>query len=108
MSPELPVEDRVRQLEDKLIAIEAQRGMVRLGTPTLTLIWFAFIAAVSAIIFVVRVDVGLQQHVKTDSNDLLELKLDAHILEDGHHVSIERINELTKRVDRLEQKEAGK
>lgn len=105
MSPDLPVEDRLRIAEEKLIAIEAKAGLVRLSTATLTLIWFAFVAAIAAIVFVVRVDGTMRNHIASD--EAFSVRFQQHIESSGHSVSLERISELDRRVSNLE-KEAHK
>ena len=103
VSPEAPIEDRVREIENKLIQLETRAGLVRLSVPTLTLMWFAFLAALSAIIFIVRIDARLRSYIEADS--MVSQKVDQHLNAPGHAISIERISELERRVSLIEQKE---
>jgi polyhydroxyalkanoate synthesis regulator phasin len=102
VTPVKTSEERIEELEKKLIQMEARSGMVRLSTSALTLIWFAFIAAASAMMFVVRLDSELSSHIKNDDNAALRYLVETHIAQPGHAVGLERLEDLRDRVAKLE------
>jgi hypothetical protein len=101
-------ESRLAEVEAKIQELSAHAGTVRLGPATLTLLWIVLIASMSAVGFVVRLDGKVDAQAKILQDD--DAILDAHVKAPGHSVDAEKITELGRRIDSIEEflKKEGK
>lgn len=100
MTPRLTEEERLDAIERELIQIKARLGTVQLSTPTLSLIWAVMLAALTSVVFVVRLEGKVEAYSRLIAED--HETLDAHVSSPGHQVSLERIDDLRERVMKLE------
>lgn len=99
MGPVRDTEDRLCLLEREVIEIKAKMGTVTLNPPTLALLWAVMLAAITSVMFVVRLDSKVEQLavVVTDATSTIR----EHESLPGHSVTVERIEELGRRLDAI-------
>lgn len=97
MGPVNDIDERLVALEHDMVEIKARMGTVQLSAPTLALLWAVMLAAITCVMFVVRLDSKVEQYAKTsqEAHD----RIYEHAQLDGHALSNERIEALTRRLD---------
>lgn len=102
---ELSDGERIAQLERELIELRAKQGSLPLSTGTLTLLWAVFLAAISAIVFVV----ALAAKVESNQASMKESReaIIRHLASPGHEVALERTEDLRRRIEKLESSQGG-
>lgn len=102
MTPVPTNEERLCSIERELIQIKSRLGTVQLSPAALSLMWAVMIAALTSVVFVVRLDSKVDSYARLAIED--HENLVRHTQAPGHQVSLERIEDLRTRVRNLEPK----
>jgi hypothetical protein len=96
------VEDRLEAIEQDLIEIRAQQGMLRLSPGGLLLFWALVSAFVGAVVFVVRLEGRMDAYTRIVAED--HQKLGDHVRDNGHPLIDRQLLELSRDLERLEKR----
>jgi hypothetical protein len=102
VSEDRTVDERLGQIENDVIEIQAQQGRVKLEPGTLVLLWAMVLAAFGCVIFVVRLEGRMEAYSRILMED--HQRLGEHVRDNGHPVIDQKLNELQRDVDRLEKR----
>jgi hypothetical protein len=96
------VEERLGAIEDELLIIKAQRGRIMLPPSIIVVVWGILVAAISCVIFIVRLDTRVTD--LTTAIARTQSALEHHTDLPWHAAAGEKYNALDKELQRVEER----